>query len=73
MVHFQVHQEVFNDQTVKNKAIGITGILREGWDRTGGDQVQKGFHLARTSKSTEKASVNTLGLRWKNTQKLITK
>lgn len=48
-------------------------MLQAGWDRTGEDQVQKGFHLARTRESTEKVSVNILGLRWKDTQKLITK
>lgn len=73
MVHCQVHQELLKDQTVKNKVTGITRILQAGWDRTGEDQVQKGFHLARTCESTEKVSVNILGLRWKDTQKLITK
>lgn len=73
MVRCQVHQELFNDQTVKNKATGITRTVQAGWDRTGEDQVQKGFHLARMSKSTGKASVNILGLKCKNTQKLITK
>jgi len=58
---------------VKNKVTDITRIGQAGWSGTGEDQVQKGFHLARISKSTEKVSVNILGLRWKNTQNSITK
>lgn len=40
----EVHQDLFNDQTVKYKVTGTKRILHTGWDRTGKDQMEKGLH-----------------------------
>lgn len=68
IIDCEVHQEPLNDQTVKYKVTGIKRTWQAGWEELEIIKCRKDY-IWQGQVTTEKVSVNILGLRWKTIQK----